>query len=84
MKWRCTVLPSATRTRAKRSTGTIQRVGRSAPRGQKRYHSLLVLVLDHVNEAEDDRRTDNVRMLCPDCNSRTPTFYRRNVRHARS
>ncbi|HEV8634120.1 MAG TPA: hypothetical protein VG370_07770 [Chloroflexota bacterium] len=43
-----------------------------------------MLVLDHVNEAEDDRRTDNVRMLCPDCNSRTPTFYRRNVRHARS
>jgi 5-methylcytosine-specific restriction endonuclease McrA len=39
-----------------------------------------VLVLDHVNGAKHDWRLENLRLLCPNCNSQTPTFCGRNVR----
>jgi DNA-binding transcriptional ArsR family regulator len=44
----------------------------------------LVLVLDHINGVNDDWRLDNLRLLCPNCNSQTTTFCGRNVRRARS
>jgi Zn finger protein HypA/HybF involved in hydrogenase expression len=34
----------------------------------------LVLVLDHINGINDDNSLDNLRLLCPDCNSQQPTF----------
>lgn len=34
----------------------------------------LVLVLDHINGEPDDHRIENLRMLCPNCNSQTATF----------
>lgn len=34
----------------------------------------LVLVLDHINGARNDNRIENLRMLCPNCNSQTDTF----------
>jgi HNH endonuclease len=30
----------------------------------------LVLVLDHINGVSDDYRPENLRLLCPNCNSR--------------
>ena len=39
----------------------------------------LVMVLDHVNGVRDDHRQENLRMLCPNCNSQTPTFCGRNT-----
>src|SRR5262249_54207103 len=46
----------------------------------------LVLVLDHVNGDRSDHRLDNLRLLCPNCNSQQSTFagknkgrYRRNT-----
>jgi hypothetical protein len=40
----------------------------------------LVLVLDHINGINNDNRFENLRLLCPNCNSQTPTFAGRNVR----
>jgi hypothetical protein len=40
----------------------------------------LALVLDHVNGDPRDHRLENLRFLCPNCNSQTPTFAGRNKR----
>lgn len=34
----------------------------------------LSLVLDHENGIPNDHRLENLRFLCPNCNSQTPTF----------
>lgn len=34
----------------------------------------LVLVLDHINGVYNDHRKENLRFLCPNCNSQTSTF----------
>jgi len=34
----------------------------------------LVLILDHINGVNNDHRLRNLRLLCPNCNSQTPTF----------
>lgn len=34
----------------------------------------LVLELDHINGISDDHRLKNLRILCPNCHSQTPTF----------
>ena len=39
----------------------------------------LVLVLDHINGVNDDYRMENLRLLCPNCNSQTSTFAGRNI-----
>jgi 5-methylcytosine-specific restriction endonuclease McrA len=40
----------------------------------------LALVLDHINGDPRDHRLENLRLLCPNCNSQTPTFAGRNKR----
>lgn len=34
----------------------------------------LSLVLDHINGVSNDHRLENLRFLCPNCNSQTETF----------
>ena len=36
----------------------------------------LIMVLDHINGINNDNRIENLRMLCPNCNSQTSTFCR--------
>lgn len=38
----------------------------------------MILVLDHINGVRNDNRIENLRFLCPNCNSQTDTFCGRN------
>jgi 5-methylcytosine-specific restriction endonuclease McrA len=38
----------------------------------------LILILDHINGIRNDHRLENLRFLCPNCNSQTDTFCGRN------
>lgn len=40
----------------------------------------LVLILDHINGNNSDNRLQNLRFLCPNCNSQQPTFCRKFVK----
>lgn len=40
----------------------------------------LVMVLDHVNGINNDHRLENLRLLCPNCNSQTKTFCGRRLK----
>jgi transposase-like protein len=40
----------------------------------------LVMVLDHINGINNDNRLENLRLLCPNCNSQQDTFAGRNNR----
>lgn len=47
----------------------------SPPRWRERE---LVLILDHINGDRSDNRLENLRLLCPNCNSQQPTFAGKN------
>jgi Zn finger protein HypA/HybF involved in hydrogenase expression len=38
----------------------------------------IMMVLDHVNGTHNDHRLENLRMVCPNCNSQLETFSGRN------
>lgn len=38
----------------------------------------IVLIVDHKNGNSGDDRPENVRLICPNCNSQTDTFSGRN------
>lgn len=43
----------------------------------------LVLELDHINGQRTDNRIENLRFLCPNCHSQTPTFKGRNTNNGK-
>lgn len=48
--------------------------------GNQWQNAPLVLRLDHINGDNRDNRVENLRLLCPNCDSQQPTFTGRNVR----
>ena len=38
----------------------------------------ISIEIDHINGIRDDHRVENLRMLCPNCHSQTPTHGARN------
>jgi hypothetical protein len=40
----------------------------------------LAIQIDHINGSPHDWRLENLRMLCPNCHSQTPTFSGKNLR----
>jgi hypothetical protein len=38
------------------------------------------MILDHINGINNDNRIENLRMICPNCNSQQKTFAGRNNR----
>jgi hypothetical protein len=40
----------------------------------------LNMHLDHTNGSKNDNRLENLRMLCPNCHSQTPTYSGRNAK----
>jgi 5-methylcytosine-specific restriction endonuclease McrA len=42
----------------------------------------LNMHLDHINGVKNDNRLENLRMLCPNCHSQTPTYGGRNLKRA--
>lgn len=45
------------------------------------YGRKLVLILDHINGIFNDNKIENLRLLCPNCNSQTETFAGRRKRY---
>lgn len=39
---------------------------------------IIILDLDHINGINSDNRLENLRFLCPNCHSQTPTYKGRN------
>lgn len=44
-------------------------------------NSPLTLELDHINGDSTDNQLSNLRLLCPNCHSQTPTFRGKNINH---
>lgn len=43
----------------------------------------LVFVLDHIDGNADNNARDNLRLICPNCDSQLPTFKSKNKHSAR-
>lgn len=40
---------------------------------------LIICILDHINGINNDHRLENLRMVCPMCNSQLDTFCSKNI-----
>lgn len=43
----------------------------------------MPLILDHINGVNNDHRLENLRFVCPNCNTQLPTFCSKNLKFQR-
>jgi hypothetical protein len=58
--------------------GVLENRCYACPQGTEWNGKSLVLVLDHISGVKSDNRRENLRLLCPNCNSQQDTFTGRN------
>lgn len=89
LKARAKALPLELMIQQKMQRGSIKRrllELRLLPEGCSRCGILewrgkgISIHIDHINGVKDDWRLENLRMLCPNCHSQTPTFSGRNLK----
>lgn len=71
------------RTRLKQrliAAGMLDNVCALCGMGPEWHGQPLVLVLDYIYGVADDYAAENLRLLCPNCNSQQPTFAGRNMK----
>lgn len=75
-----TQVPATTRTHYIRRYLFDQQSGRCAIcQSPAEWHGQpLVLVLDHVDGDASNNRRENLRLICPNCDSQLPTYKSRN------
>ena len=44
----------------------------------------LVLILDHIDGDPENNKPDNLRLVCPNCDSQLPTYKKKNAGHGRA
>lgn len=59
-------------------TGLIRNECSLCLQGPSWQDKSLTFILDHINGINNDNRLENLRLLCPNCNSQTSTFSGRN------
>ena len=53
--------------------------------GEAMWHGLpLALILDHIDGNASNNHRDNLRLVCPNCDSQLPTFKARNRGNGRA
>lgn len=62
-------------------SGVLNEVCSRCGLGNTWQNERIVLQLDHINGDSFDNTIDNLRILCPNCHSQTPTF--KNKKHSR-
>src|SRR6266511_923986 len=60
------------------ASGTLKNECAVCGQGQVWMGQPLAMVLDHINGVPNDNRLENLRMLCPNCNSQTATYCAKN------
>ena len=53
-------------------------------RPNKWHGKELIFILDHIDGNSDRNMRENLRMICPNCDSQLPTYKNRNLGHGRS
>jgi 5-methylcytosine-specific restriction endonuclease McrA len=64
--------------------GMLKNECSECPQKEEHNGKHLVMIIDHINGINNDHRLENLRMLCPNCNSQQKTFAGGNSKRAKT